>query len=275
MLAAAGTLALLILAAGCATGPAAIRRTTTSTAAPASTEVSTTTTDAPPSTTAAPSWPAIVVQAMAQFVPPPAGARAPIRLPAENGYVTAQTGGLGGQANVTLVVTASPEPVNSTSRSSAVAGRALASFSTTPTASTANAASQLSNARSQSIAACGGPSTPAVLPGGVAATTCPTFEGAAVDWRVGSWTLQVLTLSGTTPSTSEAGRVAGLFSPAAEPASDAGGVLSVVVPANSSVGSSDTAALEWTVGADVYQVRSSDDPDAALAVAAAMRPYPA
>ena len=267
----------MIAAAGCSKGPAAgIRRTTTTTAsAPTSTQASTTTTEAGPSTTAPPSWPAIIVEAMAQFVPAPAGARAPIRLPAENGYITAQTGGLGGQDNVTLVVTAAPEPVNSPSLSNAGAGRELASFSTTPTASPSNASSQLANGRSQSIAACGGASTQIALPGGTPATTCPTFEGAAINWKVGSWTVQVLTLSGSTPSTAEAGHIAALFTTATEPASDAGGLLSVVVPANSSVGTSDTAALEWTVGADVYQVRSSDDPDAALAVAAAMRPYPA
>lgn len=219
-------------------------------------------------------FPAVIVQAMAQFSPLPAGAEAPIHLPVVTGYVTAQTGGLGGQDNVTLVATSTPMPVNSPQLASANAGREIASFSTTPTASTANASTALSQARSQSIASCGGPSSPVTLSTGTPATTCPTLDGAAVNWSIGPWQVQVMTLDGTTPSTAEAGHVDALLHSTGLPASDAGGIVSVVVPGKPSAGSADTAALEWTRGADVYQVRSSDDPDSAIAVAAAMRPYP-
>lgn len=267
----AGTLTLGLLSAACSSSHAATTRRTTTSAPPDST------TSAPPpttTTTATITFPAVIGQAMAQFDPLPAGARAPVRLPAVNGFVSAQTGGLGGQDNVTLIVTPTQLPVNSPALSSG-AGRELASFSTTPTASASNASGELARARSQSIAGCQGPSTAIVLAGGVAATTCPTIEGAAVNWTVGTWNVQVLTLDGTTPSTAEANHLAPVITAASLPQSDAGGVLSVVVPGSPSAGSADTAALEWTVGADVYQVRSSDDPDSALAVAGAMRPYPA
>lgn len=262
-----------IVATGCS-GTAATRpprRATTTLAAP-----TTTSTAAPPTTpsTDPASFPLVIVQAMAQFNPMPAGARAPIRLPAVSGYVTAQTGGLGGKNNVTLIVTSAPVPVNSPSLSSAGAGRELASFATTPTASQSNAAGELAQARSQSIATCGGPSSATSLSNGAAATTCPTLEGAAVNWTVGNWTVQVLSLDGTSPQMTEADHIAGLLSPTTLPQSDAGGIVSIVVPGNPSAGSSTTAAFEWTVGTDVYEVRSTDDPDSAVAVAAAMRPYP-
>ena len=267
----AGLALLGLLVAACSrSSPSGLpRRTTTS---PPTVP---TTTAAPTTTTTEPvTFPAVIVEAMAQFTPLAAGARAPIRLPAVDGYVTAQTGGLGGQDNVTLIVTKSPMAVNSPTLSSAGAGRELASFSTTPTASPSNASGELARARSQSLASCEGPSTAMSLSGGVAATTCPTLEGAAINWTVGNWAVQVLTLDGTSPSTAEADHMVGLLTPAALPQSDAGGIVSVVVPRNPSAGSADTAAFEWTLGSDVYQVRSSDDPDSAVAVAGAMRPYP-
>lgn len=264
---------LALLTAACSGAPRAKapRRTTTTPAPPS------TTTTALPTTTSTdpPSFPSVVVQAMAQFDPLPAGARAPIRLPSVSGYITAQTGGLGGKDNVTLIVTPTPVPVNGPALSSAGAGKELASFATTPTASQSNAAGQLAQARSQSIAACGGPSSATSLSNGAAATTCPTLEGAAVNWTVGNWTVQVLSLDGTSPPMAEADHVAVLLSPTALPQSDSGGIVSIVVPGNPSAGSSTTAAFEWTVGTDVYEVRSSDDPDSAVAVAGAMRPYPA
>jgi hypothetical protein len=211
---------------------------------------------------------------MAQFDPLPSGAEAPIRLPSASGYVTAQTGGLGGQDNVTLVATSQPLPVNSPALSSGGAGQELASFSTTPTASASNASAALAQAKSQSIDSCEGPSQPVTLPGGTAATSCPTLDGAALDWNVGAWVVQVVTLSGTAPSTEEAGQVASELTSAGLPVSVGGGIVSVVVPGSPSAGSADTAAVEWIAGSDVYEVRSSDDPSSALAVAAAMRPYP-
>lgn len=203
----------------------------------------------------------------------PAGAEAPVRLPAETGYISAETGGIGGQDNVTLVVASQPYPVNSP-QLSASNSHELASFATTPTSSSAAAQAELAQDEKQSIDGCQGPSTPLTLSGGVAATTCPTVSGQAIDWRAGTWTVQVVTLGGSTPSTNEADHLAAELAPSALPASDVGGVVSVVVPANASVGSSPTADLEWTAGADLYQVRTTDDPDGAIAVAGAMRPYP-
>jgi len=226
------------------------------------------------STTSGAGFPALVVAAMAEFNPVAAGAQAPHTLPQVSGYLTAETSGLGGQDNVTLIATATPVPVDSPSLSSSSAGREVASFSTTPTASAANAQSQMAQARGQAIASCGGPSHPVTLSGGVAATTCPTLDGAAIDWSDGAWAVQVLTLDGTTPSTAEADTLAARLAGDGLPTSDGGGIVTAVVPGNPSAGSSDTAALEWAKGADVYQVRSSDDPTSALAVAAAMRPYP-
>ncbi len=210
---------------------------------------------------------------MAQFTPLPAGARAPVRLPAESGYFSAQTGGIGGQDNVTLVVASQAYPVNSP-QLSASNSREVASFATTPTSSSTSAQGGLTQDEKQSIDGCQGPSTSVTLTGGVPATTCPTVSGAAVNWRAGTWVVQVVTLGGSSPSTTEADHVAALLAAGSLPASDVGGMVSVVVPANSSTGTSDTADLEWTVGAALYQVRSSDDPDAAIAVAGAMTPYP-
>lgn len=210
---------------------------------------------------------------MAQFVPLPAGAEAPVRLPPFPGYVTAQTGGLGGEANTTLIATPKPVPVNNPDLSSS-GGSELASFSTTPTASVSNAQSSLARQKSQSIAACGGASQTVSLSNGVQATTCPTLDGAAVNWLSGGWQFQVLTLSGTSPSVSEASQVAATIAATGLPENAGGGIVTVEVPANPSVGTSDTAALAWTLGADYYQVRSTDNPTDAIDVAAAMRPYP-
>ena len=233
-------------------------------------------------TTVPAGFPAVVMQAMAQFTPFPAGAQAPIRLPPVSGYVTAETGGLGGQANVTLIVTPSPVPVDSPSLSSTAAGRELASFSTTSTASAAAAQGELAGDRSQSLASCQGASSPLTLGDGTKAASCPTVEGSAIDWDIGNWALQVLALDGSTPPIGEADHIDTLVAGGASgnaptgglPVGDTGGIASVVVPGSSSAGSADTAAIEWTVGADVFQVRSSDDPDSAFAVAAAMRPFP-
>ncbi|MHB8329921.1 MAG: hypothetical protein ACYDD6_09930 [Acidimicrobiales bacterium] len=261
-------LALGLLAASCTgrvTAPGAHQSTPPTTSTPAATGAT---------TGAKPEFPPLVVQAMAQFVPLPAGAEAPIRLPATSGYLTAQTGGLGGEANVTLIAATQSLPVNSPQLSSASAGREVASFSTTPTASGANASAALQQAKSQAIAACGGPSHPVTLADGTPATSCPTLDGAALDWVVAGWQVQVLTLSGTTPSTDEADHLSSVLRAGGLPAADGGGLVSVVVPGDASAGPSDTAALEWVAGPDVYQVRSSDDPTAAMAVATAMRPYP-
>jgi hypothetical protein len=229
----------------------------------------------PSSTTSAPPppFPSVVVQAMAQFSPLPSGAEAPIRLPQFSGFATAQTGGLGGQDNVTLIATPAPVPINSAQLNSS-GGTEIAAFSTTPTASVSNAQSALTQAKSQSIEACGGPSQPETLGGGTQATTCPTLDGAAIDWSYQGWQVQVLTLNGTNPSVDEANQVASALSASGVPGGDGGGILSVQVPGSSSAGTSDTAALEWTVGPDVYQVRSSDSPVDAVQVAAAMRPFP-
>jgi hypothetical protein len=211
---------------------------------------------------------------MSQFNPLPAGARAPLRLPSTSGYVTAQTGGLGGQDNVTLISTPTPVPVNSPQLSGSQ-GTELASFSITPTASVADARSSLTQSTGQSIDSCGGAAQPVTLSDGTAATTCPTLDGASVNWSFEEWKVQVVTLSGTSPSLTEASAVASELTSVGLPESDVGGFVSVVVPASASVGGADTAALEWTTGPDEYQVRSSDNPKAAIEVASAMVPYPA
>ncbi len=264
-----------VTAAGCSakSKPSAAREasTTTTTVAPAS---ATTTSSAPTTTTTPkPLFPSIVVEAMAQFVPLPAGAEAPARLPPFTGYVTAQTGGLGGEANTTLIATPRPVAVNSPELSSS-GGSELASFSTTPTASVSNAQSSLARQKSQSIAACGGPSQTVSLSNGVQATTCPSLDGATVNWLSAGWQFQVLTLDGTNPSTAEASQIARTIAASGLPSSAGGGIVTVEVPANASVGTLDTAALAWTLGADFFQVRSTDNPTDAIEVAAAMRPYP-
>ncbi len=262
-------LGLVVAACSAATSHGARHEATSTSATSAPT---TTATSVVPVTNTA-TFPVVIVQAMAQFSPLPAGARAPVRLPSVQGYITAQTVGLAGEDNVTLIATSQPEPVNSPALSSANAGREVASFKTTPTASPSNAQANLAQQKSNAIVACGGPSSPLRLANGTAATTCPTLDGAAIDWSVGPWAVQVLTLDGTTPSTAEADHLVGELG--SLPASDVGGIVSVVVPGNPSAGTADTAALAWTVGADAYQVRSSDDPDSAVFVADAMRPYPA
>ena len=210
---------------------------------------------------------------MAQFHPLPAGAEAPVRLPPEPGYLTAQTGGLGGQDNVTVVETTAPVPVNSSGLSSSQS-KELASFATTATASASNAQGQLVQQRSLAIASCGGASQPVTLADGTAATSCPTLDGAALTWQHAGWTVQVVTLDGQAPSTSEASQVESTLGGSPLPAGGDGGFISVQVPASASAGSSTTAAIEWATGADDYQVRSSDDPVGAIEVASAMRPYP-
>lgn len=277
-----------LLTAGCTSGAAVAgrhRSTAPTTVAPKAVPPTTTTPRAPvtsPRTTpttepvvpTSPTFPALVVQAMGQFSPLPGGAEAPERLPSVPGYLTAQTGGLGGQDNVTLVSTTQPVAVNSPSLSSSGAGTEIASFSTTPTASTANASAALAQSKNQSIDACAGPSQTVTVAGGITAASCPTVDGAALTWTLGSWTVQVVTLSGTAPSTAEAADVAGDVAGSGLPSGATGGMVSIVVPGSPSAGSADTAVLEWAVGSDVYQVRSSDNPPAAITLAAAMRPYP-
>lgn len=264
-----------VVAAGCAPGAhdVARRATTTTTTTPTTTAVTVPSVPTTaPTTTVGPSFPAVVVQAMSQFQPLAAGAEAPLRLPQEPGYITAQTGGLGGQDNVTLVVTAQPVPVDSPQLSTSQTTE-LASFATTATASASTAQGQLAQQRNLAIGSCGGAAQPLTLADGTAATTCPTLDGAAVTWQHDGWAVQVVTLSGQAPSTSEASQIESALGTAPLPAS-AGGFVSVQVPANASVGSSTTAAVEWAAGADDYQVRSTDDPVGALEVASAMRPYP-
>lgn len=265
----ASGLALAACSAATVHGAGRLRPDATTTTAPGPT-----TSSAPaPTTTAAPAFPSVVVQAMAQFVPLPAGALAPIRLPAVTGYLTAQTGGLGGQDNVTLVVTPQPVPVDSPGLQSAQT-KELASFATTPTTSAATAQAQLAQQESQAIAPCGGPSAPVTLSDGTTATSCPTLDGAAITWQHGSWKVQVVDLGGTAPPQDEANQVASTLAGTGLPASDGGGIVSVQVPSSASSGSSPTAGIQWSAGADNYQVRSTDDPVGAIEVAAAMRPYP-
>jgi hypothetical protein len=272
-------LALLgVVVAGCSVGTPSARpahSTKTSRVKATTTLPPTTTTTLPPATTtttAAP-FPSLIVQAMAQFNPVPPGAEAPGTLPSVSGYLTAQTGGLGGEDNVTLIATAQPIPVNSPALSSAGAGQEVASFSTTPTASATTATAALTQAKSQSIDGCQGGSQAVTLAGGTAATSCPTLDGAALNWDLGSWTVQVVNLSGTTPATTQADAVASALAGAHLPGATAG-LISVVVPSSPAAGTSDTADLEWTTGADLYDVRSTTSPNSAISLATAMRSYP-
>jgi len=276
----AGLVPLALVSAACSGGLPRHADAPTTTSPPTSSSIAPTTTSSVTTTTAPAGFPSVIVQAMAEFSPLPAGARAPIRLPATTGDITAETAGLGGEANVTLIATTSPVTVDSPALASG-AGTELASFSTTPTASESNATTEVSGDRSRSQASCQGTANATALSDGTAAGTCSTAQGEALDWMAGSWSVQVLALDGASPPMAEADHIESLIGAAgpattALPSSGGGGaILSVVVPGGASAGSADTAALEWSVDADVYLVRSSDDPDAALAVAAAMRPYPA
>lgn len=186
--------------------------------------------------------------------------------------MTAQAGGLAGVDTVTLYA-----PGTTSGGRGGTAGglRELASFTTTATASPAASAAAQRQAAERSIDACAGGSRPLRLADGTTATTCPTVDGAAVDWAHAGWTVQVVTLDGTTPATGAATLVDDLLRSGGLPPGASGGFVSVVVPGNPSAGTADTADVQWSSGADEYTVRTQDDPSAALAVAAAMRPYPA
>ncbi|MHB8439247.1 MAG: hypothetical protein ACYDD4_08810 [Acidimicrobiales bacterium] len=229
-------------------------------------------------TTPAVKFPAVVVQAMAEFGTLPAGAEAPGSVPSVTGtgFVTAQTSGLAGVDNVTLIDAPTPTTVDSPALSATGAGRELGSYSTTATSSPAAAGAAIAQARGEAVLDCAGSTTSVVVPGlSSAATGCPTIEGEAIDVTVGTWTIQVLTLNGSSPSTAEASALAEKLTASGFPGPSVAGLVSVVVPANASAGNADTANIEWIEGADLYQVRSSDDPSAALDIALAMRPYPA
>lgn len=213
---------------------------------------------------------------MAQFSPLPEGAEAPIRLPVTPGPVSAQASGLGGSDTVSLFVgVGSSGPGIVGGEQSSGGSQELASFTTTATTSDAAAGSAMTSARQRAIDGCTGSSQPITLSDGTTATTCPTVDGAAINWRFDGWSVQVVTLGGGSPSSLAASTVDGDLRSDGLPAGDGPGFVSVVVPANASVGDAQTAEVAWRAGADDYDVRSQDDPAAALAIAAAMRPYPA
>jgi hypothetical protein len=210
----------------------------------------------------------VVVAAMRQFVPLPAGAEAPDVLPVPERSVTAQASGLGGVDTVTLSTT----PTSGGGSTGAIVE--LASFTTTATASPADAASALATERSRSVDGCAGPVRAAVVPGTSGATTCPTVDGDALTWHMAGWTVQVVDLAGSHSPTALAAAVAAVLRHDGLPSTTTPGFVSVVTPSNPSVGTATTADLAWRVGASLHEVRSQDDPDAAIAVAAAMVPYP-
>lgn len=219
-------------------------------------------------------FPAVVAAAMRAAGPMPAGSMAPIAVPAGKGAVSAQTSGLGGAVTVTLVATPSPLPDNSPQMPSPSRSVSeIASFSTTAAGSPAAAAAALSRAGAE-VAACGGPSVPAAVPGTHGADICQTVSGGAVEWTSGTWQVQVSTLGGARPSEAEAATVASLISGHPLPAHSGAGIVSVQVPAGPQDGSSVTAAVIWRGGSDFYQVRSLTGAAHAIEVASAMRAYP-
>jgi hypothetical protein len=88
------------------------------------------------------------------------------------------------------------------------------------------------------------------------------------------WTLQVVDLAGSDAPTTLAATIVGVLHHDGLPTTTTPGFLSVVTPSGPSVGTATTADVAWRVGATLHEVRSEDDPQAAIAVAAAMVPYP-
>jgi hypothetical protein len=252
--------------------------TTTTTAQPVTTASSTT---RAPTTTAAPTqsspshFPAVVNEAMEALQPPPAGMEAPVKLPAVPAAISAEaTKGLDGSYSVTLVATPTPLPVNSPQLAPAAAkpSSELGTFSTTPVASVAAAASYLASTAREDLATCAGQKTPLSL-AGTMATTCATAEGPAVNWAIGAWKVQVLDDGGTSVPAEVASAVASYLRSNALP-SAAEGLVSVAVPGSPAAGMSTTSVVVWYTARDVYQVSAPGDALAALRLASSMRPWP-
>jgi hypothetical protein len=212
---------------------------------------------------------------MEALQPPPSGMEAPAKLPATLGAVSAEaTKGLDGSYSVTLVATQQQLPVNSPELGAAAANprSLLGTFSTTPVASAAAAASYLHTAASQDLASCTGPKASASF-AGTPATTCETSEGPAVSWSSGAWKVQVLDQGGDQFPTSQASSLASWLGGHSLPAA-AQGVVAVSVPASAAEGSSVTSEVVWYSGQDVYQVSVPGSELGALQLASSMRPWP-
>jgi hypothetical protein len=248
--------------------------TTTSSTTKAVTTTAATTTTAP--TQPSPShFPSVVNEAMEALQPPPAGMEAPVKLPAAPAAISAEaTKGLDGSYSVTLVATPTPLPVNSPQLAPAAAkpSSELGTFSTTPVASVAAAASYLASTAREDLATCAGQKTPLSL-AGTMATTCATAQGPAVNWTIGVWKVQVLDDGGASAPVEVASAVASyLRSNALPPAAE--GLVSVAVPGSPDAGMSTTSIVVWYTARDVYQVSAPGDALAALRLASSMRPWP-
>jgi len=211
---------------------------------------------------------------METMVPHPAGLEAPDRLPAAPAAVSAEATGLGGTYAVTLIATATQEPVNAPQLGAAAGNPAtdLGTYSTTPTATAATAAAFLATASTQDIAGCTGPGTPAPI-GAAGASSCQTDQGPAITWDVGSWRAQVQSVEGTRAPVQQATALASWLAHNSLPPS-ASGVIAVAVPGSAQDGTATTSTVLWDYGSDVYQVTTRDSVLDALGIASTMRPWP-
>ncbi|MCL6091977.1 MAG: hypothetical protein M1435_03395, partial [Actinobacteria bacterium] len=233
------------------------------------------TTTTAPARSASSGFPTIVNQAMQVLQPPASGMEAPKTLPPTNASVSAEANkSLDGSYSVTLIATASPEPVNSPDLGPAAANPSsdLGTFSTTPVASGGAAATYLQSALSN----CDGHEQPVRLTGtaSTTATTCSTAQGPAVVWDVGSWKVQVLDEGGTAVPSAQAAMLAGWLAAHSLPKANRG-VVAITVPGSPQAGTATTSAVIWYLGADIYQVSAPRGELAALDLAASMRPWPA
>ncbi|MGH9105996.1 MAG: hypothetical protein ACRDZX_09195 [Acidimicrobiales bacterium] len=211
---------------------------------------------------------------METMQPRPSGAEAPDVLPAAPAAVSAEATGLGGTYSVTLIATATQEPVNSPQLGSAARNPAseLGTFSTTPTASSAAASSYLDASAGQDISSCSGAATPVHL-GATPADSCLTDQGAALTWAVGPWRVQVQTVGGSkAPAAAGTALASWLAGHRLPPASK--GVVAVSVPGSAEAGNSTTSEVLWDEGHDVYETGGPGNGLEALDLAASMRPWP-
>ncbi len=196
-------------------------------------------------------------------------------LPATSAAISAEaTKGLDGSYSVTLVATSAPLPVNSPELGSAAAKASseLGTFSTTPVASAAAAASYLASTAGEDLAACVGPKTPTSLPGATA-VSCATADGPAISWTRGAWKFQVVDNGGTSAPGTVASAVASWLARNTLPPA-AAGLVSVAVPGSPAAGTSTTSVVVWYSNQDVYQVSAPGGELAALRLASSMRPWP-
>ncbi len=206
-------------------------------------------------------FPPAVTRALATLGAAAAGVVVPTRLPVSTGTMAGEASVLGGGTTVVLRQDTAGQ-----------VGRELASFTTVPASSPGAAAQALASLRHQTVVGCLGPSTPLRL-GPVQAASCPTAEGPAITWSSEGWTVQVLTLAGSAAATAQARSLATWLVTDGLPAAPGGGLVSEVVPGGSAAGDSPTILLAWQRASALVEVRSLDDPEAAVAMASSAAPY--